>query len=243
MSEDAKANVDVAKKSKALRMAIIIAAAIPCVVGIIEIWKWATEASGPKIVGQATYSDYQLPEQFWGAADKLIDRLADADETYKRFDNKQLTDWKWADDYVSIVLANTGDLEASKVRVVLGDTGYAEIQWDDGKTDEVEYTNEIALGTLPLDKQVRIRVWPRSFYPYDGVAVVYDSGRIRVNIDNPNYKRSWWGSALGVGVMAALVPLLLIIAAHVGEIYVVGLRTKLAQSKEQRPQDDPAPGS
>jgi hypothetical protein len=188
----------------------------------------------PYVVGTAVYTEFDLPKPFWKSVDAIEDRLGKADKTFSRLGDDAPSTWNWLSRQLKVAIKNEGELEATKAAIALEGSGFAIIERANGDKEEVNFTNELKLGTLPLDSEVTISVWLRSYYSSDNVSIRYESGRAQIEISDPTFQYVRPSLLKIIAFVASPFVILFVVAAVYSWGEVAGRRNQLNEARALR---------
>lgn len=152
---------------------------------VVQLYDRFTRVSGPEFVVDADYDNFTLPPQLLAAIQELDRSRVKKDdnvlvlnpdgkgELERQFDTLQ--------GYLTFSMRNAGNVAATNVRVQTKSEGFAIVKWDDGKTENVAFTNDIPIGTVAIEKTVTVSAWTKDRLSADSPPlVVHGTGSVPV---------------------------------------------------------------
>ena len=137
---------------------MIVLGAPSMVFSVVEIYGWITSSSGPNIIATAEQNNFSIPPVVIKDLTKHYSR--EADDALVSFPlGLQVENYRRLKEYVTISIKNSGDLAAKDVRIQMNGRGLAYVEWDDGEVAEVEFNNDIDIGTIEIEKSLSVSAW------------------------------------------------------------------------------------
>ena len=94
--------------------------------------------------------------------------------------------------HVFVSIHNSGVVNASDVRLKVNFSGIAQIRWDDSESELIPFTTDIPLGSIPIDKTVRLDIWTQLGI-IGSASLIHETGKQTVVLEEgPSYYVSLW---------------------------------------------------
>lgn len=139
-------------------------------------------------------------------------------------------------------IRNAGNLPADEVRLMvgngsglIGDGGFATVVDRDGNESHSEYKSEVPLGTLKIEDELQVFLWPNGYLDTE-VTITHRRGRVVAHVREAS-------SPMRVGLMfaaAVLAPIILgVVIEHVRDYHKMSRRLAELGASPQPPAGSP----